>query len=163
MAPTKPILFKEVDKSKQSKSSVRDDMLEKVSDTFVLELCDELKSIFGTEPKMSRKSYNAGAEELKSTATDLDDLDDMQKVVKDADAKLFTCNDGKVASEDETLDVVGASKDGAPSNDTTMDVNDITNGNDTTSKSTTSDTTTKIVDDSDGGGKYILLFEFLCI
>ena len=162
MAPT--ILFKAIDKSKQSTSSVRDDMLEKVSDFSALDSLNELESILCTDVKMSFQSFNAGAEELKSTATDLDDLDVMQGVVKDTDAKLFICDDGKVASEDETLDVVGASKVGAPSNDTTMDVNDITNGNDTTSKSTTSNTTTKIVDDSDGaGGKYILLFEFLCI
>ena len=136
-------------------------MLEKVSDFSALGLFDELESILGTDVKMSRQSYNAGAEELKSTATDLDDLDVMQKVVKDADAKLFICNDGKVASEDETLDDVGASKVGASSTTSSkttsgdkpaddMDVD--TNGSNIN--------TIKSIDDlsSNGGGKYILLF-----
>lgn len=154
------VLFKAVDKSKQSTSSVRDDMLDKVSGFSALGLFNELESILGTpDVKMSRQSYNAAAEELKSTATSLDNLGVMQEVVKDANDKLFICNDGKVTSEDETLDVgaskVGASKVGA-SSDASMDF--ITNGNDTKSESTKPSTITKVVDGAVSvGGEYIVI------
>ena len=148
--------FQAVNKPNQSTSSVRDDMLDKVGNFSGLDWCNELESIFGcTDAKMSTQSYNAATEKLKSTATSLDDLDAMQEVVKAAKDKLFIRNDGKVASEDEAK--VGASS--TPQSDEGCIV---ASGNDTTCKSTKSDTTTKNFDGalSDGGGKYILLFEF---
>ena len=103
----------------------------------------------------------AAEEVLASNSNDLCVYELQSDAIASVDDKL-----NSIAGLNNDGDNDGASsKNDKPQDDTPMDVEDITNGNDTTSKSTKSNTTTKIVDGavSEGGGKYILLFEFLCI
>lgn len=95
------------------------------------------------------------AELLSSNSNELDTYELQKKAIESVN-KSMDNKDGAPSNDSASKDSASkdsVSKDDTPMDDTPMDVEDITKGNDKTSKSTS----VEIVDGSDGGGKYIVI------
>lgn len=123
-----------------------------------LSLANLLLSLHAQHPTITEKFTVStldrkvvAAELLSSNSNELDTYKLQKKAIESVN-KSMDNKDGAPSNDCASKDS-GASKDDTPMDDTPMDVEDITKGNDKTSKSTS----VEIVDGSDGGGKYIVI------